>query len=33
MRDGLDDIQKLTDTYAGKVNELIEAKEKEILET
>lgn len=29
---GMDDIQKLTDRYIGKVNELLETKEKEILE-
>ena len=32
MRHGLDEIQKLTDAYIGKVNELLEHKEKEILE-
>jgi ribosome recycling factor len=32
MHDGLESIQKLTDTYVGKVNEILERKEKEILE-
>ncbi len=32
MRHGLDEIQKLTDAYIGKINELLEHKEKEILE-
>jgi ribosome recycling factor len=30
-RDGLDEIQKLTDTYIGKIDELSKSKEKEIL--
>ncbi|HEQ72054.1 MAG TPA: ribosome recycling factor [Spirochaetia bacterium] len=29
---GIDDIQKLTDTYIGEVNSILEEKEKEILE-
>jgi len=33
MRDGQADVQKLTDAYVGKVNDLLERKEKEILET
>ena len=32
MREGLDSIQKLTDTYVGKINETVARKEKEILE-
>jgi ribosome recycling factor len=32
MHDGLESIQKLTDTYVGKVGEILERKEKEILE-
>ena len=32
MRRGLDEIQKLTDAYAGKIGETVEAKEQEILE-
>ncbi len=32
MHHGLDEIQKLTDTYIGRINELLEHKEKEILE-
>jgi ribosome recycling factor len=32
MHDGLENIQKLTDAYVGKINEITEAKEKEILE-
>jgi len=32
MRDGMDTIQELTDSYVGKINDLVEAKEKEILE-
>ncbi|HHQ48774.1 MAG TPA: ribosome recycling factor [Acidobacteria bacterium] len=32
MHDGLEQIQKLTDAYIGKIGELLEAKEKEILE-
>jgi ribosome recycling factor len=32
MHDGLDSIQKLTDNYVGKINEILENKEKEIME-
>ena len=32
MHDGLDSIQTLTDAYVGKINEITDAKEKEILE-
>jgi ribosome recycling factor len=32
MHDGLDAIQKLTDTYVGKIEEVLQAKEKEIME-
>ena len=32
MHDGLESIQKLTDAYVGKVNEILERKESEILE-
>jgi ribosome recycling factor len=32
MHDGQEEIQKLTDTYVGKIGSVIEAKEKEILE-
>lgn len=32
MHDGLESIQKLTDTYVGKINEILERKEKEIME-
>lgn len=32
MHDGLDSIQKLTDNYVGKINEVLENKEKEIME-
>jgi ribosome recycling factor len=32
MHDGLESIQKLTDAYVGKVNEILERKEKEIME-
>jgi ribosome recycling factor len=32
MHDGLDTIQKLTDAYVGKIGEILERKEKEILE-
>ncbi len=32
MHDGLEAIQKLTDTYIGKIGEVLEAKEKEIME-
>jgi ribosome recycling factor len=32
MHDGLDTIQKLTDTYVGKIEEVLQAKEKEIME-
>jgi ribosome recycling factor len=32
MHDGLDSIQNLTDTYVGKINEITDAKGKEILE-
>lgn len=32
MHDGLESIQKLTDAYVGKVNEILERKENEILE-
>ena len=32
MHDGLESIQKLTDAYAGKIGEILENKEKEILE-
>jgi ribosome recycling factor len=32
MHDGLDSIQKLTDAYVGKINEILEHKEKEIME-
>jgi len=32
MRDGQDDVQKLTDTYVGKVNDVLGRKEKEIME-
>jgi ribosome recycling factor len=33
MHDGQEQVQKLTDTYVGKINEVLEKKEKEILET
>jgi ribosome recycling factor len=32
MHDGLESIQKLTDAYVGKIGQITEAKEKEILE-
>ena len=32
MHDGLESIQKLTDAYVGKINEILERKEKEIME-
>ena len=32
MHSGLDEVQKLTDAYVGKINEILEKKEKEILE-
>ena len=32
MHDGQDRIQELTDTYVGKINEILEKKEKEIME-
>ena len=32
MHDGQDSVQKLTDTYVGRVNEILKAKETEILE-
>lgn len=32
MHDGLESIQKLTDTYVGKIGEVLERKQKEILE-
>jgi ribosome recycling factor len=32
MHDGLESIQKLTDAYVGKINEITDAKETEILE-
>ena len=32
MHDGQDAVQKLTDTYVGKVNDILKAKEKEIME-
>ena len=32
MHDGLEQIQKLTDSYIGKIGEVLSAKEKEILE-
>lgn len=32
MHDGQDSVQKLTDTYVGKVNDILKAKEKEIME-
>ncbi len=32
MHDGQADVQKLTDTYVAKVNEILEKKEKEIME-
>ncbi len=32
MHRGLDEVQKLTDTYVGKINEILTKKEKEILE-
>jgi ribosome recycling factor len=32
MHDGLESIQKLTDAYAKKISEILDAKEKEILE-
>ena len=32
MHDGLDTVQKLTDTYVAKIGNVVEAKEKEILE-
>ena len=32
MHDGLEDIQKLTDSYTGKVTDTVERKEKEIME-
>jgi ribosome recycling factor len=32
MHDGQDDVQKLTDTYVGNVNDILARKEKEIME-
>jgi ribosome recycling factor len=32
MHDGLESIQKLTDTYVTKINEILDGKEKEIME-
>ena len=32
MHDGQESVQKLTDTYVGKINDILKAKEKEILE-
>lgn len=32
MHEGLDKVQKLTDTYVGKINDIMTRKEKEILE-
>jgi len=32
MHDGLESVQKLTDTYVTKINEILDAKEKEIME-
>jgi ribosome recycling factor len=32
MHDGQEAVQKLTDKYVGKVNDILKAKEKEILE-
>lgn len=32
MHDGQEAVQKLTDTYVGKVNDILKAKEKEIME-
>jgi len=32
MHDGQESVQKLTDTYVGKINEILKAKESEILE-
>ena len=32
MHDGQESVQKLTDAYVGKINEILKAKEKEILE-
>lgn len=32
MHDGLEAIQKLTDTYIGKIDEVLQAKEKEVME-
>ena len=32
MHDGLEQVQKITDTYVGKVNDILKAKEKEIME-
>jgi ribosome recycling factor len=32
MHDGQDAVQKLTDTYVGKINDILKAKEKEIME-
>jgi ribosome recycling factor len=32
MHDGLESVQKLTDTYVTRINEILDAKEKEIME-
>jgi len=32
MHDGQEGIQKLTDNYVGKINDILGAKEKEIME-
>jgi ribosome recycling factor len=32
MHDGLDSVQKLTDAYVSKINEILDGKEKEIME-
>jgi len=32
MHDGLEEIQKLTDSYVHKIEELLQVKEKEIME-
>lgn len=32
MHDGLDQIQKLTDSYVTKINDVVDAKEKEVME-
>ncbi len=32
MHDGLEAIQKLTDTYLGKIEEVLQVKEKEVME-